>query len=296
MRIGITGASGYVGGAVGQAAELAGHEVVPFARRRPSTGEWRPFELGSRRAPDVSDLDALVHCAHDFSAVGEAIERTNLDGARRLLVACERAEVPVVLLSSMSAFDGARSRYGRVKRSLEAIVVRQRGAAVRAGVVVGRDAGGIFGSLTASVRERGVVPVPGGGHQPLYVSDVDAICAEVLDLAAAQRPGALVFGAHRTPVTLRDIVGHVADAERRQVRVVGVPWRLVHGALRTAEALGRPAPFRSDSLLSLVHPAPVEQLGRLDSGCADYLPLDVLAAKAAMAPAPTRIELTPISG
>ena len=48
----------------------------------------------------------------------------------------------------------------------------------------------------------------------------------------------------------------IAASQGRTLHTVAVPWQLVSGVLKAAEALHVPLPFRSDSILGLVRPAP----------------------------------------
>jgi hypothetical protein len=59
-------------------------------------------------------------------------------------------------VSTLSAFDGCRSRYGRVKRQLEERWAAQGGIILRAGVVFGKDETSIAGltSCHSSHRDR----------------------------------------------------------------------------------------------------------------------------------------------
>jgi len=65
MKIGITGATGFVGSELARQAAAAGHTVVGFSRSRrdPSTdvSEFRPITLG--QPIDVSGLDAVINLA-----------------------------------------------------------------------------------------------------------------------------------------------------------------------------------------------------------------------------------------
>lgn len=293
MKLGITGASGCVGDAVSAAAMLAGHEVVALGRRPTDAGEWRRFALESPEIPNVLGLDAVVHCAHDSTAIADGIEAVNLGGARRLLAACRRADVPVVLLSSLSAGDALGSSFGRTKLSLEGIVLRQGGAAVRAGAVVGPGARGIVGELADAVRSRPVVWLPASRRQQVHVTHVDALAAELLDLAAGKRWGALVLGAHPVRATLGDLVGGIAASARRAVRIADVPWRVAYSGLRALETVGRPRRFHSDDLLALVHTASDKQLRCLDAGCADHLSFAALRDEHRLVePAHDRVDFT----
>ena len=61
--------------------------------------------------------------------------------------------------------------------------------------------------------------------------------------------------ANPEPVPFRRLMKEIAASQGRTLRAVPVPWQLVSGVLKAAEALHVPLPFRSDSILGLVHPA-----------------------------------------
>lgn len=135
MRIALTGASGIVGGFVLRAAQAAGHQVTRLDR---STG----FHLGD--APDLSDHDALIHCAFAHAPGRyrggegddpETFLRLNRDGTLRLFEAAARDNVDrAVFLSSRAVHDGhppgtlltddmpawPANLYGQVKADAEA--------------------------------------------------------------------------------------------------------------------------------------------------------------------------------
>lgn len=64
MRVGITGASGLIGTALGAHLTSSGHEVVPFTRKtaRPGSIGWSPAE-GTIDREGVAGLDAVVNLA-----------------------------------------------------------------------------------------------------------------------------------------------------------------------------------------------------------------------------------------
>jgi len=158
MRIAVTGASGFVGRFVVEAARAAGHAVTPLGR----ASGWH---LG--QAPDLAGQDALVHCAF-LHAPGrfrggegddpEEFIRANLDGTVRLFEAAAREGVGrVVFLSSRAVFDGwpqgtrltedlaprPASLYGEVKAAGEAaLALVGAGCALRATGVYGEAPGG----------------------------------------------------------------------------------------------------------------------------------------------------------
>jgi uncharacterized protein (TIGR01777 family) len=67
MRIGITGATGFIGTALTTAARARGHQIVAFSRRKnivlPLVSEVRPYDSLHPEMIDASGLDVLIHLA-----------------------------------------------------------------------------------------------------------------------------------------------------------------------------------------------------------------------------------------
>ena len=121
----VTGATGFLGGKICAHLQAAGIDTVSMSRTQPA-GDAAHIPFSLDREVDPADLraqqvGALVHCAYDFKQRSmEDIERVNVAGSRKLFKAARGAGVDTIIyLSSMSAFDGCRSKYGRGKLRLE---------------------------------------------------------------------------------------------------------------------------------------------------------------------------------
>jgi nucleoside-diphosphate-sugar epimerase len=254
----VTGASGYLGSRIADRLVLDGWDVRRLVRspdaRRP---EERSFDLRDDAHPSVVDADLLVHAAYDFTVHRRAdIWRVNVDGTRRVLRAARDTGIGrIIVLSTMSAYDGTRQLYGSAKLAIERDTAAVGGTAVRPGLVYGPRAGGMFGALRRAVKLP-LVPLvaPGAGQFPVHEEDLlDAIAALA---AAAQLPAGPIGIAQPTAVPFRDILAALAIRAGVRPRFVRVPWRLLYAVLRAAETLGVRSGFRADSLLGLVRPAP----------------------------------------
>lgn len=100
MRIFVTGASGFVGGAATQALGLAGHTVRAMSRSAKSDpviaargGTPVRCDLEDVTAAHIGDAEAIVHCAAFVEQWGpvEAWKRLNIDGTARMLSAAREA-------------------------------------------------------------------------------------------------------------------------------------------------------------------------------------------------------------
>jgi len=95
-----------------------------------------------------------VHSAYDLSLTSSLdITRVNVGGTRRLLEAAADARVRrIIVLSSMSAFEGTKQLYGQAKLDIEAMTEALGGCAVRPGLVVSERPGGMAAALQKLTR------------------------------------------------------------------------------------------------------------------------------------------------
>lgn len=251
----LTGASGYLGGLIARRLAAQGWEVVGLTRK-PRPGE-RAFALGGGvEAETLAGADALVHCAYDFAPVNWSdIEAINVEGSARLFAAARAAGVAnLVFISTISAFDGCKSKYGRAKLLIEERARAAGACIIRPGLVYGASPGAMFGRLVAQVRATAIAPMPGGGRQLMFTvheDDLSEAIARALSRPQASR--AAVTVAHERPTAFVDIVRAIGARLGRKVAPLPFPWRLMWIGLRSAEILHIPIGFRSDSLVSLVN-------------------------------------------
>jgi nucleoside-diphosphate-sugar epimerase len=259
-RCALTGASGYVGGHIARRLADAGWDVLKLGRQAGENGV--SFRLGETVSPDMlRECTVLVHCAYDFAPVEWTdIHNMNVLGTAKLFDAAREAGVPrIILISTISAFEGCRSRYGRAKLEMERLGNEAGACLIRPGLVYGPDAGGMYGRLSDQAKKASIIPMPGGGRYPQYLVHHEDLAAAVL--AAIDRdsvPKAPVTVAHGRPWPLRDIILEIARAYNLSPFLVPVPWRSAWVGLRVAELIRLPIGLRSDSLISLIYqnPAP----------------------------------------
>lgn len=254
-RVLLTGASGYLGGLIARKFTASGWDVVGMTRR-PKAGEVA-FTLGDEVAPaSFADADALVHCAYDFAPIAFAdIKAINVEGSARLFRAAREAGIQhIVLISTISAFNGCKSNYGRAKLLIEAEARAAGAAIIRPGLIYGASPGAMFGRLVLQVRAASIVPMPGDGRQMMYTVHEDDLTDAIFRAATrSPAPTAPVTVANETPIAFAEIMRAIGARLGRKVRPVPIPWQAMWLGLRGAEILRVPIGLRSDSLVSLIN-------------------------------------------
>lgn len=254
----VTGPYGYVGSRLRRRLDDAGWHTVALTRRPLAGDDAIRWTLGEE-VPEgaLAGVDALVHCAYDLTLRDRAeVWRVNVEGSSRLLDAASGAGVPrLMVISSMSAYEGTQQLYGQAKLAIEQRTLELGGVAVRPGLVYGPDAGGMVGMLQKLTRLPVVPVLSGGGKQyPVHEDDLVRVLAEVL---SAPTWTSEVFGvAQPEALSFPDVLRGLAAVQGRRCRLVPVPWQAAHAGLRLLELLHVPFPLRSDSVAGLVRPAP----------------------------------------
>jgi nucleoside-diphosphate-sugar epimerase len=283
----VTGAGGYVGSRIVSHFRNEGWRVREMRHdqvaRDPDHPDRIPFSLEKGvNSSDLQGMDALIHCAYDFCATRWCdIARINVDGSTRLFEAAQASGISrIVYLSTMSAFEGCRSLYGKAKLDIEETARRFGAVRVRPGLIYGDRPGGTVGALEKIVSISPVVPLVDDGRYLLYLAHEEDLCrlahelcdrAELGDTLKDMRP---ITAAAEGPHSLREILERLARRRGRRVSFVPVPRRWILGLLRAAESVGLRAGFRSDSLISLVNQDPSPDFGLTRKMHTSFRPFD----------------------
>ncbi|WP_353231014.1 NAD-dependent epimerase/dehydratase family protein [Novosphingobium sp.] len=179
----VTGATGFVGHAMLEAAAAAGLDVRALARRRqePRSGvEWVQGDLADERALRrlVARASAVIHIAGVVNTPDPAgFELGNVQGTLNVVNAALEAGVNrFIQVSSLSAREPQLSVYGASKRKGERIVAASSldWTIVRPPAVYGPRDTEMFELF--KLARRGIVPLPPGGRMSLiHVADLAAL-------------------------------------------------------------------------------------------------------------------------
>jgi nucleoside-diphosphate-sugar epimerase len=253
----VTGAGGFLGGHLCRTLAARGWQVRALARH-PEGVSLPGVQVGRADLPDVVDAsllhgaDVVVHAAWATRETDPVrADRQNVEGTARLLAAAREAGVGrLVFVSSVAAAADAPNHYGRAKHAAEALLDPSRDLVVRPGTILARGGGGIFGLMRDLMQKLHVVPLFGGGRQPLQTVHVDDLCEAIARAIERDVTGA-VNVAEPSPKSFREVLEMTAARMKVRCLFVPLPFGPALAVVRTVERMGLPSPLRSESLLGM---------------------------------------------
>jgi NADH dehydrogenase len=185
-----------------------------------------------------------------FTDIEEA-RRVNDLGTRRVLDRARKAGVHRFLfLSSQSAHEDAESYYGRSKLALEKLLEPDRDLIFRSGLVLGKSGSGLFHRMCDMIRRSRVVPLFGGGRQPIQTIHVEDLCLAVEAALRKELTGLFTIAAPRA-LEMRELLREIAVRLGRRPLLVPFPLGPTLLVLRALERMRIPFPVSSENLLGL---------------------------------------------
>jgi 2-alkyl-3-oxoalkanoate reductase len=241
--IAVTGAAGFIGGALCARLRADGHAVIGVdvagdVDRRADVAD------PSSTIAALAGADAVIHAAAIVGETGRMADhvRVNVGGTRNVLDAAAGRRVVVLTSVAIWGYEFTREvredspphpcgvPYVDTKGAAEVLALRRGATAIRPGDVYGPRSGPwVVRPLELMRAGHFFLPAPGDGViTPVYIDDlVDAIVRAVRDPRAAGRAYTVWDG---EPVSAREFFSHHARLLGTDVRCL--PRPLLHAALR----------------------------------------------------------------
>lgn len=255
MTIMLTGSNGYVGNLIAAALSKKGWNVcIPKTH---NGKKWRLLDPIPKE--EFNGVDTLVHVAWDMdSSKKKKAFHTNVLGSQRLIDQAIAGHVKhLIFISTMSAYEGCHSYYGKTKLLVEQEVLQHGGIVIRPGLINSKNSGGMIGKLSALVNKLPMIPLPCANKNQYFVDDTTV--TEFIDRAIiGEIPSGIYSLANPVSATMKEIVLSIAKTAKKRVFIVPVPWQFLWLGLFIAQLVRLKLSVNTDNLIGLVkaNPAP----------------------------------------
>jgi len=260
LTFAITGASGFLGSHLSSFLEQEGYRVIRLSRNLASTNFSSNHYRYNLDQPineeHIKHADVLVHCAYDFKpTTRQEIFKKNVEKSVALFQTAKKMGIRrLIFISSLSAFEKARSYYGQAKYATEELTKPLGVISIRPGLLYDINAKGLVGSLQTLSRKLPIVPLIGNGHHPLYICKMGELCKLILSAStSAITPSEPLVAACDTEYTLKTLIRYFAATYHTKPLTLPIPTIIIQTSLFLAEKMGISLPFRSDSIKSLLY-------------------------------------------
>jgi nucleoside-diphosphate-sugar epimerase len=258
MRIAVTGASGFIGGAVATALADLDHEVVGFGRRADGWSHpharYRIWDLTSGPVKADRDFAAVVHCAalaDDWARVDDAL-RANRDGTRAVVRTFPDARI--VHMSTSSVYDAFEpsveisedaapvrrhlSPYSESKTLAEFELAGRDAVILRPHAVYGPGDTTLLPRILSGVR-RGRLVLPEGAEVRHSLTSIGNLVLAVRRALDPASPRGTYNIADDVPVLLSAVLREFLDRRGVDARLTSIPYGAAFGLAGTLEAAAR---------------------------------------------------------
>lgn len=255
-KVVITGANGFLGSELVKSFRNDGWQVVALVRdadqqRKKSGVEYVEFDLSQPfDSSAFAGANYLVHTAYvKYDRKHPDAFRINLDGSKRLLIASRKHKLKRnIFISSMSAHSGAESVYGKQKLRIEKVFSGKDCTVIRSGLIMGK--GGIVKQMTDFMKSKHVVPLIGGGKQPLQVIGIYDLVRVIKTIFEQNKSGQFTIATPQV-YTYKTFYKKLSKRLGITVVFVPVPLGLLMGIVKTTSALHLPFSINQDNVLGL---------------------------------------------
>jgi nucleoside-diphosphate-sugar epimerase len=252
--IAITGASGFIGKSLLHYFSSKGWNVRALQRNpAKSSGKisYHAYELPDRFDEKILEgVDVLIHCAvQHYTPSSKNTDTINEKGAETLIRLCRKTGTRLVFLSTLSAHEQAQSHYGQNKLKLEGMFDLAKDLVLKLGLVVGHT-GGLFHTIYESIKKTNVVPLVGGGKQPVQTIAIDDLC-RIIASGISNHMSGIYNIAEPDPLPMKELYTLIARQLGKEPKFVPVPAFLLLIACHMAELIGVKLPISSENVLGL---------------------------------------------
>lgn len=256
--IAITGANGLLGSTLVQHFRAAGWQVIGLVRspsQMPTLTNVRYVAYNMDRplsASTFKGVDVIVHTAYikEESSGSHALKR-NQYAAKQLLIATKHSTTAqLIFISTMSAHQTAVSVYAKQKLAIEKLFQQAGGTVLRSGLIIGN--GGLVKQMYSFMKSKHLVPLIGGGKQPLQTIAVYDL-ANVIDRIITCNLTGLYTVATPKVYTYKNFYRLLGQRFGIHFIFVPVPISILGIGLTLAAKSGLTLSASKDNLLGLKH-------------------------------------------
>lgn len=255
MKIGITGATGFVGSHLIRHLSKEGHQIIAYGRKNTPPESLKEFadyeiwDLDSSVTPDSFNGDVFIHTAGyvEFWGSYKDMYKTNVEGTLKALEMAKKAK-HFIYISSASVYGSLKEKknisenaryakqyannYGLTKSEAEKVIIKnahifERVTIIRPHAIYGPGDRTLIPRILASIRQDRAFII-GSGKNKYSITHVGNICYGVSLIIKSNYKGLKIYNlTDQQALSVDDIYKHLFNALNLRVQITDLPYPLI---------------------------------------------------------------------
>lgn len=166
----VTGATGVIGSFLVKYFQDKNWNVILLSSTNQDKYEFNLKKINLMNKKIFKDCSVLIHCAYDFyQTEWHKIEKVNIEGSLELFkIANENGVKKIINISTLSAFEGAKSKYGIAKYLIEKKSKKYNTINLRCGLFASNK-NKLYNKLKLLSENNYIFPLIGKGNQKIHL-------------------------------------------------------------------------------------------------------------------------------
>jgi nucleoside-diphosphate-sugar epimerase len=253
-KIIITGANGFIGSELVRHFNSRGWKVVAFVHHLPKEKIdgvlYKEYDLSVLPNEELFiDTDYLIHGAYIKHDYHPSAYDLNIKGANNILSLSRKYNLKKnIFISSISSRADALSNYGKMKFEVEKLFNSDKDFIIRPGLVIGN--GGIVKDMVEFIKKKKIIPLIGGGKQPIQTVAVDDLIC-FIDKALTEDLTGTITIAEPESVTYKEFYKALSKQINVKPLFIPMPFFIAEMMLSVSKIIGMKLPVTKENLLGL---------------------------------------------
>jgi len=255
MKIGITGATGFVGSHLVRHLASEGHKITAYGRKSipplplKEYAEYISWDLDSDSLPSQFDGDVFIHTAGfvEFWGSYQEMYKTNIEGTLKALEVAKNAK-HFIYISTASVYDSFKGKhkvaegihypkryannYAKTKAEAEKIIIKHQNkfdriTIIRPHAIYGPGDRTLIPRILSSIRNNKAIII-GSGKNKFSITHVGNICYGISLIINSKPKGLKIYNlTDIEALSINDIYHHLFSAFNMKVQKMHVPYSVV---------------------------------------------------------------------
>lgn len=268
----MTGASGFIGSHLTNSLSEKRYNVSCLVRKTSDCSDIEALPNVEIVKGDITDKNSIlralkgcnsvVHLAASTSEKASDLRKSeyvNVDGAKKLIEACEQLKIDrVIVISTQSTKRRKKGQYAKTKSAADDLFLSSNldVTILKPALVYGWGSKGLFAKIQKLAKSLPVIPIISTGNykmQPTHVDDLNSAIISCLEKDATKNSIYDIAGGTR--LTFKSFIDTVCEKKKRKIYV---PFWLTYSGLSILSLFVKNPPVTKDNVLGLVQETEVD--------------------------------------